>query len=58
MYNLMNLLLNVANSNASDLHIVAGVPPMMRKDTIMRPLGSEILSPEDTQNLVYSVLSE
>ena len=58
MYNLMNLLLNVANSNASDLHIVAGVPPMMRKDTIMRPLGSEILSPEDTQNLVYSVLNE
>ncbi len=58
MYNLMNLLLNVANSNASDLHIVAGVPPMMRKDTIMRPLGSEILSPEDTKSLVYSVLNE
>ncbi|MBO7611835.1 MAG: type IV pilus twitching motility protein PilT [Elusimicrobia bacterium] len=58
MYNLMNLLLNVANSNGSDLHIVAGVPPMMRKDTIMRPLGSEVLSPEDTQALVYSVLNE
>lgn len=58
MYNLMNLLLKVAENKASDLHIVVGLPPMMRLDTKIQPLGADILSPKDARDLVYSVLSE
>ena len=58
MYNLMDLLSQIAERKASDLHIVVGLPPMMRLDTIIRPMGEEILMPEDTEKLIYSVLNE
>ena len=44
MYNLMDLLLTIAEKRASDLHIVAGLPPMMRINTIIKHLGIETLS--------------
>lgn len=58
MYNLMELLSTIADNKASDLHIVVGLPPMMRLDTIIRPMGEEKLTPKDTKELVYSVLNE
>ncbi len=58
MYNLMELLCTIADNKASDLHIVVGLPPMMRLDTIIRPMGEEKLMPEDTKQLIYSVLNE
>lgn len=58
MYNLMELLTTIADSKASDLHLVVGLPPMMRLDTVIRPMGNQILRPDDTRNLVYSVLNE
>ena len=58
MYNLMELLEKIAAKRASDLHIVVGLPPMMRLDTIIRPMGEEKLTPQDTKQLVYSVLNE
>lgn len=58
MYNLMDLLNTIADSKASDLHLVVGLPPMMRLDTVIRPMGNQILRPDDTKTLVYSVLNE
>ncbi|MCR4663642.1 MAG: type IV pilus twitching motility protein PilT [Endomicrobiaceae bacterium] len=58
MYNLMDLLSKIADKKASDLHIVVGLPPMMRLDTVIKPLGEEKLTAEDTKKLIYSVLSE
>jgi twitching motility protein PilT len=58
MYDLMNLLLKIADSKASDLHLVVGLPPMMRLDTLIRPLGDEKLSPDSARDLIYSVLNE
>lgn len=58
MYNLMDLLCTIADKKASDLHIVVGLPPMMRVDTMIRPIGAEKLKPEDTKELIYSVLNE
>lgn len=58
MYNLMELLCTIADNKASDLHIVVGLPPMMRLDTIIRPMGDEKLTPKDTKELIYSVLNE
>jgi len=58
MYSLMNLLTQVADNKASDLHIVVGLPPMMRLDTIVRPLGLNKLTERDTRELIYSVLNQ
>ena len=58
MYNLIDLLIQVANNNGSDLHLIVGLPPMMRVDTVLRPLGTEILTEDDTRSLAYSVLNQ
>ena len=58
MYDLLKLLDFAASRNASDLHIVVGVPPMMRVDTILRSAGDEKLTPEESKKLIYSVLNE
>jgi twitching motility protein PilT len=44
--------------NASDLHITAGAPPMLRIDGIMTPTEYEKLRPEVTQQLIYSILTD
>lgn len=41
----------------SDLHITAGLPPMVRKDGKVVPLPFRPLSDTDTQRLVYDVLT-
>ena len=54
----MDLLLTIAEKRASDLHIVAGLPPMMRINTIIKPLGVDLISAEDAKNLVYSIICQ
>jgi twitching motility protein PilT len=56
MYTLEDLLKQMIDKNASDLHITAGSPPRLRVLGELKPLGEEVLSPEDTQKLVYSIL--
>jgi twitching motility protein PilT len=43
---------------SSDLHITAGVPPEFRIDGAISPSEYEILTPEMTAQLAYSVLSD
>jgi len=43
---------------ASDLHLAAGVPPMMRVSGVIQPLTEEALSAEDTRRLVIDALKE
>ena len=43
--------------NASDLHITAGSPAYFRVDELLVPADDNILSPEDSKELVYSLLS-
>ena len=43
---------------ASDLHITAGSPPMVRVDGDVAPMPFEELSPNSTKQLCYSVLTE
>ena len=53
------LLTRAVRDGASDLHIVVGVPPMVRLHGELEPLsGYDRLQPEDTQDLVYSVMNE
>lgn len=52
------LLKNVVDIQASDLHLVVGAPPTARTQGVMRALGSETLSPDSTQSLCMSLLDE
>jgi len=43
---------------ASDVHITAGLPPMIRMDGEVVPLPYEIVDPEQAQRLIYEVLAD
>lgn len=47
----------VVKKEASDLHLVTGAPPMVRIDGQLMPLASGPLSPEETEGLVFELLS-
>jgi twitching motility protein PilT len=52
------ILLAVVKRKASDLHITAGSPPMLRiRGSLERMEGQPVLTPTDTRELVYAILS-
>jgi twitching motility protein PilT len=52
------LLLEVMDRRASDLHLTAGAPPMVRVRGRLVPVeGYPTLTPTDTREIVYSILS-
>jgi len=52
-------LLKIAiERNASDLHITAGLPPMLRIDGKLVPTEFPRLKPEDTRRLIYAILND
>jgi twitching motility protein PilT len=55
---LKQLLEDMIQRKASDLHVTAGVPPEFRIDGSITPSEYEILTPEVTAQLAYSVLSD
>lgn len=50
-------LLRAAQQGASDLHITVGLPAMIRVDGHLRPLGEEALAPDQTREMVRSILT-
>jgi twitching motility protein PilT len=58
MMNLHKLLEQIVETNASDLHITAGIPPQLRIDGELRPTEYDPLTPDQTEALIYSVLRE
>jgi twitching motility protein PilT len=55
---LIDFLVLAAEKGASDLHLTAGAPPMMRVAGVMQPLAEDALSAEDTRRLVVDALKE
>jgi len=55
---LRELLDEMTQKKASDLHLTAGVPPEFRIDGQITPTSHEVLSPEMTAQLCYSVMSD
>ena len=52
-----SLLERVAAEEASDLHVTAGSPPLLRMRGKLAPLEDfEVFSPEETRDLLYRVL--
>jgi len=57
MVALEELLELLVKKKGSDLHITAGSPPRLRIDGQLKPTGHEPLTPQDSQALAYSILS-
>jgi len=57
-FTLQQLLKVMVEKKASDLHITAGQAPLLRIDSHVIPLKLPKLTPDDTKQLCYEVLSE
>jgi twitching motility protein PilT len=57
---LVQVLKSAVDQGCSDVHIVVGKPPMMRKNGEIRPVDAALpaLNSEETKELIYSVLYE
>src|SRR4051795_1651554 len=56
-FDFAEILLEVIEAKASDLHLTAGAPPMVREKGKLRALDYPILAPPDTREIVYSILN-
>jgi len=55
---LHQLLKAMLDKGASDLHITTGSPPQLRIDGELVPLRTEAMTPVDTKQLCYSILTD
>jgi twitching motility protein PilT len=51
------LLRDACERGSSDLHLTVGLPPVVRVDGLLTHLDYQPLSPQDTQRLVYDILT-
>jgi len=58
MTNIKDLLQQTIDAKASDLHLIAGVPPTLRIDGVLTPLANfGVLTPDEAAKLVAEILS-
>src|SRR5450756_2095628 len=55
---LVDVLLEVLERDASDLHLTVGSPPIIRVNGVLERLDYPRLSANDTRELIYSILSQ
>ncbi len=55
---LVDILVEVLEREASDLHIVVGSPPLLRMQGLLQPLDAPKLTGPQTRELVYSILTQ
>jgi len=58
MVGLRQLLEEMVKIDASDLHLTVGSPPVVRVDGKLTRMQYDILTPEDTKKLAYSMMNE
>src|ERR687893_1281776 len=57
-FDFSDILIEVVKQKASDLHLTAGAPPMIRKKGSLVPLeGMPKLTPTDTREIIYAILN-
>jgi twitching motility protein PilT len=56
-FDFSEVLLQVMERNASDLHLTAGSPPMMRHHGRLHAMDYPRLTPQTTREVVYSILT-
>ena len=57
-YNIQDLLAEMVKRGASDLHITAGAPPLIRLSGKLTPIGENKLKPDETMRMTYSLMNE
>ncbi|MFH0800589.1 MAG: type IV pilus twitching motility protein PilT [Pseudomonadota bacterium] len=57
-HTLKDLLVKVVEQKGSDLHINAGLPPQIRVDGRLQPVGDSSLTAEESQEICYECLSQ
>ena len=57
-YNIQELLSEMVKRGASDLHITAGSPPLIRLSGRLTPIGTDKLKPDETMRMTYSLMNE
>ena len=57
MFDFADVLLEVLRLKASDLHLTAGSPPMVRQKGRLGALDYPALSPQQTREIIYSILT-
>jgi len=55
---LVDILLEVLERDASDLHLTVGAPPIVRVNGVLERLDYPRLGANDTRELIYSILSQ
>jgi len=58
MTDLNDLLLKLVERGGSDLHITVGMPPVLRINGRLLPTEGERLTPRDTKELLYAILTQ
>src|SRR5215207_6173071 len=56
-FDFADVLLQVTERNASDLHLTAGAPPMIRHHGKLHALDYPRLTPQTTREVIYSILT-
>jgi twitching motility protein PilT len=57
-FDFSDILIEVVKQKASDLHLTAGAPPMIRQKGSLVPLeGMPKLTPTDTREIIYAILN-
>src|SRR4051812_11945201 len=56
-FDFADILLEVIDAGASDLHLTVGAPPMVREKGRLRPLDYPKMTAQDTREIVYSILN-
>src|SRR3989344_4279788 len=54
---IQELLEIVIKKEASDLHLIVGSAPVIRADGQLMPVASSLLTPEDTESLIFELLA-
>ena len=52
------LLEVIIQRDGSDLHIAAGIPPVIRKDGALMAINYEVCAPLDVQTMMYGILTD
>ena len=58
MINMVQLLKTAITEQASDVHIVAGSPPVLRIHGVISRIDHDPLQPQETQELCFSVITD
>jgi twitching motility protein PilT len=53
-----DLLRAMHEKGSSDLHLAVGIPPIIRVDGALLPLPWDKVSPQDSQRLIYDILTD